>query len=63
MQNTGIDLSKILGETKILGEQWVAITDEIIGVSQLLGALVRVSPQSLRWGQSMATSRACFNVQ
>jgi len=42
--HTGVDLSKILvWVTKILGGQWVATTDEIIGVSQLLGGC----PQSL----------------
>jgi len=36
--HTDIDLSKVLGVTKILGWQKVVITDESIGVSQLLGA-------------------------
>jgi len=45
---TGVDLSKILGGNQNIGEQGVAITDEIIGVSRLLGALARAAPQSLR---------------
>ena len=45
---TGIDLSKIFGEggtTKILVRQGVAITDEIIGVSQLLGGIAWAAPK------------------
>jgi len=35
---TGVDLSKILGEKQnIGGEQMVSITDEYMGISQLLG--------------------------
>src|SRR6218665_3374326 len=47
--HTGVDLSKILGgETKIW-EQKVAITDEHMNISQLLGARARAaSTQSLR---------------
>jgi len=40
---TGVDLSQILGELNSLLEgQGVAITDEIIGASQLLGARATV---------------------
>ena len=44
---TGVDLSEILEEqTKIfVGGQKVVMTDECIGVSQLLGARARLSPK------------------
>src|SRR6218665_3242768 len=47
---TGVDLSKILGATKILGggAKGVAIVDKIIGVSQLLETCARVTPHSTR---------------
>jgi len=45
MVATGVNLSKILGETKILWEQRVVITDESIGISQLLGEHARAAPQ------------------
>ena len=41
---TGINLSNMLGAIKIFRGQLVAITDEIIGVSQLLGAHTRAAP-------------------
>ena len=44
---TGVDLSKILGEQSKYWGQRVAITDEIIGVSQLLGGTCPDCPQSL----------------
>jgi len=43
---TGVDLSEILDGTKILGES-VTITEEIIGVSQLLGARTRAAPSKV----------------
>jgi len=43
---TSIDLSKIFGGTKILGEREV-ITDESIGVLQLLGTCPGCSTRSL----------------
>jgi len=36
---------KIRGATKILGEYWVAITDEVIGVFQLLGHVPGLHPK------------------
>ena len=41
-------LVKNIGGNQNMGEQKVAITDESIGVSQLLGAHARAAPQSLR---------------
>src|SRR6218665_3749799 len=38
LATTGIDVKKILGQAKYWGKQEVAITDEIIGISQLVGA-------------------------
>ena len=48
--DTGVDLSKILGANKILGRRRknVSITDETIGLSQLLGACAPAAPTSLR---------------
>jgi len=45
---SGVDLSKVLGENQnIGGEQRVVITDEGIGISQLLGgACPRCPPKS-----------------
>jgi len=47
MSITGLDLSKTLGETKLLGG--VVITDEWMGGSQLLGARARASPSLRLW--------------
>jgi len=37
MVTAGVDLSKILGANQNIGEQMLAITDESISASQLLG--------------------------
>ena len=39
VMSAGVDFSKTLGQTKIVGGQKVAITDESMGVSQLLGSM------------------------
>ena len=44
---TSVDLSKILGETNILGEQKLVITYESMCVSQLLGARTQAATKSL----------------
>ena len=44
---TGVEASKVFGPTKIVGTG-MAITDEIIGFSQLLGARARAAPPGLR---------------
>jgi len=36
ISSTGVDLSEILGETKILEERVIYVTEESTGVSQLL---------------------------
>lgn len=41
----GIDLSKIMGDNQNMGGK-VSIIDEIIGVSQLLGACAWTAPKS-----------------
>ena len=45
VHNTGVDLSTILGDQNIGGEG-VAIANEIIGVSQSLGARTRLTTSS-----------------
>ena len=43
----GVDLSKIFGSKIKYWGQRVVITDEIIGVSQLLGACARATPPNV----------------
>ena len=43
--STGVDLSKILGETKYWEVTRVSLTDEIMGVSQWLGARALTAPK------------------
>ena len=43
---TGVDLSKILGGKPESWGKMVSITDEYMGVSQLLGARARAAPKS-----------------
>ena len=45
IQDTGIDLSKILGgQTKILGGQNMVKSDKCMGISTFLGAHARAAP-------------------
>ena len=55
---SGVDLKKILGATKILGEK-VAITDETIGISQLLGAQAPAVPPKVTYVYSSWVAYNC----
>lgn len=51
----GVDLSKILGDIKICLEQGDAIVSVITGVSQLLGHVARLSPESTHYEHETTT--------